>query len=152
MKIAVLMLFLFLKCILIFVFIFRPWKAEKWLSFSPIAHLLDRWHRLWWCFVGFGYGWDCSICQEKKMFKSSSTGIIQSNCLSEVNYVSRLFFFKLGYFSLYQSSRVVIEQHHETIYCTVEKPATSQTHPGNNTVSNNVETIYDTPSRHVCNI
>ncbi|XP_042582712.1 uncharacterized protein LOC109093100 isoform X2 [Cyprinus carpio] len=47
-----------------------------------------------------------------------------------------------------QSSRVVIEQHHETIYCTVEKPATSQTYPGNNTVSNNVETIYDTPSRH----
>ncbi|KTG06809.1 hypothetical protein cypCar_00007257, partial [Cyprinus carpio] len=47
-----------------------------------------------------------------------------------------------------QSSRVVIEQHHETIYCTVEKPATSQTHPGNNTVSNKVETIYDTPSRH----
>ncbi|XP_059377390.1 uncharacterized protein LOC132113573 [Carassius carassius] len=47
-----------------------------------------------------------------------------------------------------QSSRVVIEQHHETIYCTVEKPAASQTSPGNNTVSNKVETIYDSPSRH----
>ncbi|KAK2913308.1 hypothetical protein Q8A67_001707 [Cirrhinus molitorella] len=47
-----------------------------------------------------------------------------------------------------QSNRVVIEQHHETIYSTVEKPATSQISPGNNTVSNKVETIYDTPSRH----
>ncbi|XP_073691701.1 uncharacterized protein [Garra rufa] len=47
-----------------------------------------------------------------------------------------------------QSNRVVIEQHHETIYSTVEKPATSQTSPENNTVSNKVETIYDTPSRH----
>ncbi|XP_058639292.1 uncharacterized protein si:ch1073-220m6.1 isoform X2 [Onychostoma macrolepis] len=48
-----------------------------------------------------------------------------------------------------QSSRVVIEQHHETIYCTVEKPAASQTSPVNNAASNKVETIYDTPSRHM---
>ncbi|XP_016347542.1 uncharacterized protein LOC107692846 [Sinocyclocheilus anshuiensis] len=47
-----------------------------------------------------------------------------------------------------QSSHAVIQQHHETIYCTVEKPAASQTSPGNNIVSNKVETIYDTPSRH----
>ncbi|RXN19040.1 SLAM family member 9-like protein [Labeo rohita] len=47
-----------------------------------------------------------------------------------------------------QSSRVVIEQHHETIYSTVDKPAASQISPENNTVSDKVETIYDTPSRH----
>ncbi|KAK7171136.1 hypothetical protein R3I94_001144 [Phoxinus phoxinus] len=38
----------------------------------------------------------------------------------------------------------VIEQHHETIYSTVEKPGASQNPPGNNTEA----TIYDTPSRH----
>lgn len=56
--------------------------------------------------------------------------------------------------SLYQSSHAVtgrsmntvIEQHHETIYSTVEKPGASQNPPGNNTEA----TIYDTPSRHVC--
>ncbi|XP_077083627.1 uncharacterized protein LOC143736810 [Siphateles boraxobius] len=38
----------------------------------------------------------------------------------------------------------VIEQHHETIYSTVEKPGASQNPPANNTEA----TIYDTPSRH----
>ncbi|XP_056104301.1 uncharacterized protein si:ch1073-220m6.1 [Rhinichthys klamathensis goyatoka] len=44
----------------------------------------------------------------------------------------------------------VIEQHHETVYSTVEKPGASQNPPGNNTEA----TIYDTPSRHprVCQI
>ncbi|XP_059357588.1 uncharacterized protein LOC132096315 [Carassius carassius] len=47
-----------------------------------------------------------------------------------------------------QSSYFVIQQHHETIYSTVQKPSTSLTSPTNNTFSNKVETIYDTPSRH----
>ncbi|KTG04536.1 hypothetical protein cypCar_00046801 [Cyprinus carpio] len=47
-----------------------------------------------------------------------------------------------------QSRHIVIQQHHETIYSTVEKPAASQTSPRNNTISNKVETIYDTPSQH----
>lgn len=38
----------------------------------------------------------------------------------------------------------VIEQHHETIYSTVDKPGASQNPPGNNPET----TIYDTPSRH----
>ncbi len=46
----------------------------------------------------------------------------------------------------------MIEQHHETIYSTVQKPSASQTSPANNTVSSKVETVYDTPSRQVCNI
>lgn len=86
------------------------------------------------------------------MFKSSSAGMKLSNCLSELNYFLWLFIFKRCSFSRYQSSHVVIEQHHETIYSTVEKPSASQTSPANNTVSSKVETLYDTPPRHVCNI
>ncbi len=46
----------------------------------------------------------------------------------------------------------MIEQHHETIYSTVQKPSASQMSPANNTVSSKVEALYDTPSRQVCNI
>ncbi|XP_067308158.1 SLAM family member 6 [Pseudorasbora parva] len=53
-----------------------------------------------------------------------------------------------------QSSHVVtarntvIEQHHETIYSTVNKPVASQNPPGNHTDSSAEGTIYDTPTRH----
>lgn len=144
------MLFVFLKCVIISVFIFRPWKAAKWFALSTVTQRFEHCHHWCWCFIGFVYGFHCSICQEKKVFKSSSAGIIQTNSLSERNYLS--WFFKLCSFSLYQSRHIVIQQHHETIYSTVEKPAASQTSPRNNTISNKVETIYDTPSQHVCNI
>lgn len=58
--------------------------------------------------------------------------------------------------SLYQSSHAVtghgiavIEQNHETIYSTVQKPDIFHP-PANNTDSNTEGTIYDIPSRHVC--
>ncbi|XDV19079.1 hypothetical protein PO909_024651, partial [Leuciscus waleckii] len=43
-----------------------------------------------------------------------------------------------------RNMNTVIEQHHETIYSTVDKPGASQNPPANNTEA----TIYDTPSRH----
>lgn len=64
-------------CVLIFPFVFRPWKTAKWFALSTTLYLLDRRHRWCQCCVGFVYWFDCINCQEKRVFKSLSTGISQ---------------------------------------------------------------------------
>lgn len=68
---------LFKMCVLIFPFVFRPWKTAQWFALSTTPHPLGRHHRWCQCCVGFVYWFDCSNCQEKRVFKSLSTGISQ---------------------------------------------------------------------------
>lgn len=78
-------------CVLIFPFVCRPWKTAKWFALSTTPHLLDRCHLWYQCCVGFVYWFDCSNCQEKRVFKSLSTGI--SQILSRNGIICHLSFF-----------------------------------------------------------